>query len=235
MAGAQTLPLLGAGSPPATGGGGATWTFVADKSAFGQNGPITTAATDMTGGGGADLILACVTNGGGTATPPVSSPANTFTQIGSTQTNGTGFKTSLWYKQAPSVTSSMTFSTASNASLFANIIVQGFHGSAATPADQTSGQNNTSASTIQPAASITPSSANELVVECLGTNDGGSTAFTINGSYTIGANSKVAQTGANQGGAMAYWAQTTATATQPTWTDGNSGINGLNTVIGSFK
>ena len=210
----------------------ATWTFIAAKNVAGTNGG-TTGQVDYHL---ADFLVVCVSSGG-TAPTLTDSSSNSWGSPLVTVTNGTGYKTGIYYKQAPSVSSTQTF-TITGAGTFSSLVVMGFSGSVASPLDQNNGGSNNTGSTTIASVSLAPQFANELVIQCLGMADSGGSAITIGtsgGTYTIPANGIAAASGANEGVAGAYLVQGAATATSPTWTDSNTGVTGLNSVGLSFK
>lgn len=206
------------------------WTFKTAANNGGQN-TFTITGVNMTG---VDLILIGVASGG-TAPTVTDSSSNTYTTP-FTVTNGTGFKSSVKYKQAPTVTSSMTF-TATGSGIFCSMIVMGFSGSIASPLDQTNtpGTSTTGSTTVATGA-ITPGHANELVVTHVGANEAsGGGVFSLSGTggtYTIA--SQIPETGSYQGGGFAYVFQSSATSTNQTWTDTVS-ANGMNAIMMSFR
>jgi hypothetical protein len=153
--------------------------FVASNSCASSAGAAcTTSSTNMTG---VDLLVACTSYyTGASGTSAFSdSLGNSYIQVYSTAVGGTGVGT-MFYKQAPTVSSSMTFSaSAAGGNTYPSVAVMGFSGSVASPLDQSTASPATSgsATTIQP-GSLTPSQANELLVSCLslhnlGTNTSG--------------------------------------------------------------
>lgn len=98
-----------------------------------------------------------------------------------------------------------------------------------TPLDQSNSSNSPATGTIQP-GSITPTTNNQLVVTMCGSTIAG--AFSIDGSYSI-TDQQQYDGLTRMGGALAYIVQTTAAATNPTWTSGISA--GTVAIIASFK
>jgi hypothetical protein len=204
-----------------------SWLLIASNKGSGQNSPATP-PMNMTG---ANLIVISASYTSGAMPTLVDSISNSYTNI-STVTNSSSFKTGFWYVRAPTVTSAMTF-TLSGSNVYGYIIVQGWGGTAASPPDQSNSSVTWTGGNISPGP-VTPGQANELVVTCLGANDGGTTSYTIGGAFTIPSNNSVQQTGSNYGGSMAYFIETSAVATNPQWTDPAT-INGLSAAIASFK
>ena len=177
----------------------------------------TTSGVNMVG---ANFLVACLTfYTPSTQTAFSSSPSNTWNKLTVYDDSVfVGVSTVIYYAESASSGSSQTF-TANGA--FSAISVMGFSGvKVASSIDKqggagTSGSNVT---TIQP-GSITPSVNRELVVTC-GSNlaAGGITVSPSN--YTQLAN--IAYNGTWVSNGSAYWIQTTATATNPTWTFSSS-------------
>lgn len=196
-----------------------------NKNAVSGNAP-TIPSTNMTG---VNLIFLGLT-GNATFTTPTDSSSNTYTQAGSTVGTDVCF-TALYYKFAPTVSATMTFT--SNAG-FGAMFVLGFSGAASSPLDQT---NQATAggplTTIQP-GSVTPSVNNEVLVSVATishTNTGNT--YSVNGGYTI--TNQFADDGATTfGGAAGYLIQTTAAASNPTWTS-SSAQNCGTASIATFK
>jgi hypothetical protein len=130
---------------------------------------------------------------------------NTWTQIGSTQTDST-CSVALYYSYAPTVGAGHTFTlTGSN---YDTIQVEAWATAGASPLDQVSG-----AGASQP-GSVTPSQNNELITVAGCT---GSSAVTpsINQSFTI--TNAYDRNADSMGGGLAYIVQTTKGAVNPTW------------------
>ncbi len=182
------------------------------------NDPFTTSpGIDTTG---ANLLVASIFfYTGNAATATVSdNKSNTWNPL--TQQDISGNRAcQLWYADnTPTVGSGHTFTVTGNGS-FPMIIVYAFSGALASAFDQESGaiEDSGSATTLQP-GSLTPAAANSLLVTAFGMRDDGdgqsiSAGFTPNGNLTL----------ANVGSlSMAYDIQTSAAASNPTWTSPNA-------------
>ena len=123
----------------------------------------------------------------------------------------------------------MTF-TATATGGHPTIFVQAWGGADLTaPFDQQNGNTAASGTTYQP-GSVTPGSANELIVSLL--FGAGSGTTTIDSSFTI--SDQLASTANAMAGGMAYLIQTSAAAVNPTWTRGGIGNVGPAS-IATFK
>jgi hypothetical protein len=171
---------------------------------------------------GVDLIVGCIGyyNGASGTSNPSDSQGNTYTQVYST--NQAGLTGTLFYKQAPSVTGSMTFTASATGNItYPGLAVMGFSGSVASPLDQSTNPAATAVTvtTLSP-GSKTPSQANELLVSCLArAADPSSTSATAIGSpFTLGPNIEVNGSIA-EGAALGYQIQAPGpTAQNPAWT-----------------
>ena len=182
----------------------------------------TSAAVDTTG---ANLIVGIVS--GYAVTPNLSDiKGNTYTSIASVTSGSVISRLVACY--SPTVGSGHTFSAVAGSN-YITLAVAAFSGAAASPLDVSNSAIAASASTIQP-GSITPTAANELVICGAGT-DGGSAFSSINGGFTI--TDSQPNAGAEEGAALAYLIQTSATAANPTWT--MAGASNLLAIIASFK
>lgn len=175
---------------------------------------VTTDAIDTTG---ADLIVIEVGWYTAGTTPALSdSKGNTWTGL-TARTQGT-FRVRMFYCVSPTVGSGHTF-TAAGTDSYPEIGVLAVSGvNAADAFDQESAGGGASAATSVQPGSVTPDEANCLVVTGL-VSEGSS--ITINGGYTaISVNNTG---GANMGGGIAYLIQSSAAATNPTWSWTGSG------------
>lgn len=189
---------------------------------------VTTAGINTAG---ATLLVAVIgfLSAGGRTMSLTDSNSNTWSQL--TQNDGT-LANQTYYAVNPTVGAGHTFTgTNGGTTAYGSLCVAAFSGVVTTtPFDQSNGAQNASSTTQQP-GSITPSANNELVVTTLENNTPLNT-LTINGSYSI--TDQVTAVGGNTvGSGLAYWVQTTATATNPTWTQ--SVASAANLVIMSFK
>lgn len=118
----------------------------------------------------------------------------------------------LYYCAAPTVGSGHTFSVSGGSATYGTVFVLGFSGTAATPFDKESGSGGTGGTSRQP-GSVTPASNGSVLVSMLSASTT-TTNPLIDGSYTAHA---LSGTGVNQNSGIAYLIQTTATASNPTW------------------
>jgi len=177
---------------------------------------------------GADFLVIVLTSFGTVTGTVTDSKSNTWTLAADYDVaNHPG--TQIWYSVPTSVGTAHTFSHDTTGAYKA-IAMAAFSGGNAAPGDQQNGitwQTTTSAA----AGSITPSVDNCLVIAGL-SEDGAITTLAIDESYTISAD--IAGVGsASVRASLAYKIQTTATATNPTWSWVNSVQN--NCAIASFK
>jgi hypothetical protein len=172
---------------------------------------VSTAAVDTTG---ATLIVASVSDH--PANSGTISDSQTLTWTTSlSSANATGSEVKLFFAVATSTNASHTF-TYSGASTFPAICVIAFAGTHATT--PYTGQESTAtaaSNSVQP-GSLTPSEDNCVVVSGLSFNDNAGQTFSISGGWTIAG--QVAYSGGQHFGVgLGYSIQTTATASNPTW------------------
>ncbi len=209
--------LLGYGA----GGGGPVWTLKAHNLTTGQAvSTVTTPALNMSG---ADLIIACactyVADSSWVVSDSTSSNTWTGPVAGISDSNAGGSTLRTWYVQAPTVTGSQTFTYTQAGSMFGCFIVAGFSGSIASPLDTAS-----HAQSLTP-GSITPSFVNELVwtAMCAQGVVGGGTVTGVTGGFTIIENNPNVNVAA---AAFGWLQQTTAVASNPTWSvDSGFGVS----------
>jgi hypothetical protein len=204
--------------------------FVAAVGASATGGAPTTVTTASMNNTGANFLSCAVSSYNSTAsTVTDSTNANSWSSLNS-YTDSAGTYVQLWYAANATVSSSQTI-TASNsgANIYPSVACASFSGVATSSAFDQQNGNNASSITVQP-GSITPSGNGYLVLTGLSASSGSS--FSINGSYTVAAQEPY-NSGAAMGAAMAYWIQSTATATNPTWT--SNATAGLAADIASFK
>ena len=204
------LPWPGPGTVHSTATGIAV---VCHGHAAGQSSP-TTVAADCTG---ANLIVINTASYAGGLPAPTDSSSNSYT-ASTCSSVGTGpGQGCVYWKYAPTVTNSMTFSVA-QASVFASIEFIGFSGTAGSSIDQDSNTTLVTSSTTCQPASITPSTTNQVVVASLAANELTGGVNSINSGFTI-SDQDAGVAGTNYGGALAYIIETSIVAKQPTWTN----------------
>lgn len=192
-----------------------------DVGAVGNTDSTTTPSIDTTG---ADLLVAVCTDLGGNALVLTDSKSNTWTAL-TKKTNV--IDTVIMYVKNPTVGTGHTFAIGSGG--YPSLEVAAFSGSDLTsPFDVENGGSTGGAASLS-TGSITPGSANELVIAGLGTESMvGTKSITL-----LAVLDQAADNGNNFGGALAYEIQTTATARNPSWSW--SGSHFAAAVIASFK
>lgn len=176
-----------------------------------------TNATDVTTSGidtsGSDLIAVWVSGAASTNQPPSDNKGNTANYLPGTLVEvGGGERGRLYYAKQPLVGTGHTFSVTGG--YLPSLCVMAFSGCHLTsPLDLEAAGGTGFATTVQP-GSLTPSAANYLVLQGLSFNLAGT--ISINGSYTGLLQEN--RTANAMGGALAYWIEGAATATNPTWT-----------------
>ncbi len=194
-----------------------SWTLIANGIGSSSVGPLVTTGADL-------IVVSLVFYEVSGAEQLSDNKGNTWTQIGTRLSQGSGLAQAWWYCQAPTVGSGHTFSTTSG---IPNLAVQAWSGSAATPLDQTNTATaNSSATTIQ-AGSVTPGESGELVVATVGALVG---SFSIDSSFTVSDQG----TQATFDIGFAYLAPT-GSAQNPTWTASGASPYGLVAAIATFK
>jgi hypothetical protein len=173
----------------------------------------------------ANLLGMCINNGSTGAIAISDSSGNTWTQVEQTYGGSQGIYAA--YVANPTVTSTMTFTVGSGA-VNESFVVMGFSGAAtSSPLDATAGtvKNSAGAGTTIQAGSITPSANGEVVITCAGNFPATDSVLSVNSSFTAvtvpGVNGSYYSTG------MAQLVQTSAAATNPTWTmNAGTGFSG---------
>jgi hypothetical protein len=191
---------------------------------------VTTASVNTTSCVSNCLIVVGVAYYGINAAPTISDSAgNTYACL--TERNITSGATRLCYKQNATVSATHTFSATGTGS-YASIAVQAWSGGRTLNTVDVQNGSNTAGATSLATGTITPSEANTLVVTVVNNWTDTGTSRTIGDSYTI----------TNQVGyslsqhfpiALAWKVQTTAVATNPTWSW--SGSQPANAAIASFR
>lgn len=196
------------------GGGGGNFVKVFNVAAGGNSGTVTTSATDSTG---ATTIYACV--GSFSALPS----STTFDSKGNTyvldvQNNtGSGYYVGIYHCFAPVVGTGHTWTITQG--IFPNICIAGFSGGSGTHSFDQSNSANAGNVTSLATGSITPTAANELIITMVNRED--TATATVDGGFTK--TDEVTNSGGNERTALAFLIQTTATASNPTWSGSAAG------------
>lgn len=192
-----------------------------------------TAVTGAANTVGANLIVIVTASIFGEATLS-DSEGNTWTGL-TVQDNGGFYFNRIHYCFNPTTDAAQTFTYAA-ASFFPSLCVQAWSGAATSPFDQQNGVNTGSivggGAGVQ-TGSVTPSTDNQLIIAGL-RYSATITLPAINLGFTLDGNEPpIGST--NDGCAMAYQVQTTATARNPEWTDAANNSNNICAVIATFK
>lgn len=186
----------------------------------------TTAAINTTG---ATLIVLVRASGAGSPPTPTDSALNVWTALTEYNNTSSAGKMRAYYVVNPTTNAAHTFSmSGAGGPAIAVIAYAGTHASA--PFDVENGDTTTpTGSSIQP-GSVTPGTANEVVVTCAAQQQQGDT-LTIGG--TFGVRTATAATAFAPGISLADEIQTTATARNPTWSVTN--FQNVSANIATFK
>lgn len=137
----------------------------------------------------------------------------------------------IFYCKSATASGAELFTINPNGTGYALAFVSAWSGAdTSAPKDQDNGAANASGGTIQP-GSITPGENNELVIT--GVSDNNNQTFTINSPFSTVTDTSQDTNSAT--GAWSYNIQTTATATNPTWTKGGGATPPKAAAIMSFK
>jgi hypothetical protein len=202
----------------------ASFTFVDSDQAKGTS---SSAGIDTTG---ATVIV--IARSYGTSTTPTDSKGNTWTAL-TAQENSFGITSRLWYCVCCTVGTGHTFNA--NAS-DGTITVMAFTSTNAPLFDTENGALHPASGTTFAPGSITPAANDSLVVAAAAGAGGSLTTWT---SVTGGGFGTLTEVADNSGGStiaigMDYVIQTTAAATNPTFTNDSSGTTFLQAHIASF-
>jgi hypothetical protein len=176
---------------------------------------VTTGSLNTTG---ASLLVVCFAGTPAGSLEAISdSLGNTWTEV--TRATGNGSRSSIWCAVNPTVGAAQTFSASASGG-FPSIVVIALNGvTLSSPLDQESVNASSSTVTFLTNPSVTPTQNNEICITTLCTS--AAATASINQGYTI--DGTVAfSSGAHQGAALAYLIQTTAAATNPTWSSSAS-------------
>lgn len=193
-----------------------------------KGGGVNTAVTGAPDTTGATLIVVGATHQVSTSATLTDTYGNSWTAL--TISNGSGSNAArIYYCINPTVGVGHSFSLA-DASSAPGVVVAAFSGygvfdKEATPIDSVDSGNTTLQQN-----SITPAEDNELIISVL--TLAGANTPSIGGAYSI-AQHQVFVGGNNYGVDLAYWVQTTATATSPVWTWGSGARSAI--VAAAFK
>lgn len=174
---------------------------------------VTTDAIDTTG---ANLLVVSLAKNGTPTVTLSDSKGNTWTAL--TERSSSSQYNQLYYCLAPVVGSGHTVTATYSGAAYHVVGVAAFSGVAAF--ESQSGFAGASGTSRQP-GSVTPVANGALIVSAL--NCGAGTAISINSGFTAQALSY--SVGHNIGSGLAYLAQSTAAAVNPTWTWTTSGAN----------
>lgn len=204
------------GTSISTGGGGGGPALIASVATGGTINGVTSSAIDTTG---ANFLIATVSWYAAVSNIQLAqfsdSKGNTWSELtvaglpGSTNTANRVF-----YCVPTSVGTGHTF-TASQTATYPAIAVMAFSNMSATPFDQQSEGEATATNTVQP-GSITATQANSVLF-CAASFDVNATTVSIDLSFT-GLVQAAPSSGNNVGVGLAYRIDTSAAATNPTWT-----------------
>jgi hypothetical protein len=190
---------------------------------------ITTGAIDTTG---ADTIFVAVSwyIGAGGGAVLTDSKSNTWHGL-TTYNDGTNQNSRIYYAYNATVGSGHTFTVTGIASYPALAVSAHSGGLLTDPFDQENGANPASGTSGQP-GSVTPSENDEILVTMLGNQNTNSNSVSINSSYTL---IDTIDRGANGiGVSLAYLIQTSASASNPTWSWGGANDD-TSLAIATFK
>lgn len=181
----------------------------------------TTSAVDTTGAN----LLVVVTGDEGFSVSD--SKGNTWTLAVQAVASGSPYSR-IYYCYNPTVGSGHTFTVGLS---YGAIAVAAYSGSDSSPLDQTGATATGALVTTFASGNITPTTDNQLVVSGIGVGKSANT-LTIGSGMSVAA-SKNAATGVTYGAAIAWIAQTTAAAINPSWSWTSSGEAA--SPIASFK
>lgn len=187
---------------------------------------FTSSSIDTTG---ANLLVYVLSNSDATATIS-DSKGNSYTLV--TNNGGFGLFSGISYCKNPAVGTGHTFSCVATATS-PSLAILAFSGcDTAAPLDVFNSAASNGTNALQ-TGSITPGSANEVLVTSLHNQEITATTFTINQGFTI-SDQSIQVNGQHHGNAAGYLIQTTATAQNPTWSD-PTGTNMYGACIAAFK
>lgn len=182
---------------------------------------------------GSSLIVVAVTDNQAGAAPTLVDSAGNIWPLIRTQTDTVKNRLKMYICVNPTTSASHTFTYSTSNDSFPCVMVLAIRGtSTGTPLDKQNSNPIPAALASGTPGSITPAFNNEIVITAV--SAGGNASFpnvpTIGGSYIV-SNSQIWVN--NYKSAMAYWIQSTATATNPTWTFNGNDTAAL--MILSFK
>ena len=195
--------------------------------------PANTALTPAEDFTGVNLIVVAGTGIFGEPTL-TDTEANSYTGL-TLQDNGGFYFLRIYYCVNPVVSASMQFQYA-GVSLFPALCVQGWSGADTSPFDQQNGVNTgtiTGGGAGVQTGSVTPTTNDQLVIAAL-RYSATITSPVIDLGFTVDGNEPPIG-GQNDGCAMAYLVQTTATAVNPEWSDPTNNSGNICAAIATFK
>jgi hypothetical protein len=200
--------------------------LIASTSAASTNSATVTSPAINTTGATLIVVISAAQNSSLTITDSV---GNTWSNL--TQVSSNGYQ-QIYYVVNPTTSASHTFSN-STSSYNPTICIMAFSGTATSSAfDQQNTGTQNYGNTVQP-GSVTPSVNNEVVITGMSAVNAVGTV-TINGSYSAPIGQAFNSGGSfNIAAYMSYLVQTSATATNPTWSFTTT--DGAQASIATFK
>lgn len=191
--------------------------------------PGTGPTVDSSGGTGIYIIENHAFNGVDDTKAPTDSYSNTYVQVAAPVTSGSFCRLSIWYCESPTVGAAHNWTVSTQYGALSISVHSG------TASSSSLDQHSGAATATTPAApgSITPTTANQLVIAGFGEDTIGlSDTISVNGGFSTP--NTIQGTGfAIEPVSLSYLLQTSAAAANPSWTYANS--NAAAAVIASFK
>lgn len=175
---------------------------------------VTTNAADTTGANFTALVLTSTSDGAG---GPSDNKSNTWNAL-TAELVGGGERVILYYAINPTVGTGHTFTFTPSSGSLPSICALAFSVvDTTTPFDAENAGGNSFGSTVQP-GSVTPGQNDSLIIQGLAFNVTGTLAINESYVHTGDGTDYIDRAGNMMGLAAAYLIQTTAGATNPTWT-----------------
>jgi len=217
-------------APTGGGGGGGGWTHVASTIQASSDGNGFTVSAINTAGA---TFIAIVLGSYSAHPTPTDSKGNTYSlavnlSSGDGGSEGNSRQISIFYCAAPTVGSGHTF-TLTGTGTYAVMAVYAFSGGAGGILDQTNSSVDTNTTTTRQPGSITPSTANQLLISGIEFRTGSNAAIDSGFATPL----KSATTANSVGTAGSYFVQGSAAAINPTWTIDS--VDFAPAAIASFK